>query len=204
MKKFLCRSALAALLTALPLSSAFALSISTVGGDPLGYLAGTLVYDFESGSVPGAFSGDIVVLGSSISGKSAKPAFDTSSYFASVPFERSSGSATLDFGKYMNYFGLYWGSVDTYNSLKFYKDGSLVGTVNGIDVANPANGNQTLQSTNRYVNITDLLFDKVVFSSTSYAFEFDNIAASPVPEPATMLLFGAGLAGLATVRRKRK
>ena len=37
--------------------------------------------------------------------------------------------------------------------------------------------------------------------STTFGFSATN---SPVPEPATMLLFGAGLAGLAGIQRKRK
>ncbi len=44
-------------------------------------------------------------------------------------------------------------------------------------------------------------FDKIVFASSQYAFEVDNVAIGTVPEPTTMILLGLGLIGMAGVRR---
>lgn len=146
-----------------------------------------------------------------------KKAADATQYF-SVPYDLGLtdddgnliGSwAAVDFalGANYNYFGLWWGSVDTYNTLNFYNDGFLVETITGSEAIYPsaANGNQTAPSTNLYVNITDLpLFDSVEWVSTSYAFEVDNMAVGHLPEPASMLLLGLGLIGLAGARRLKK
>ncbi|PZO20280.1 MAG: hypothetical protein DCF26_03755 [Burkholderiales bacterium] len=106
------------------------------------------------------------------------------------------------------YFGLLWGSVDpgNGNTMEFFNNGLSMGSLNGDDVTSTATGNQGAAGT-FYVNI-DLIggFDKIVFKSTSYAFEFDNIAWSAtraVPEPGTIALLGLGLAGLGFARRRR-
>lgn len=117
------------------------------------------------------------------------------------------GSVVLDFSTQQNYFGLLWGSVDDYNTLSFYNGGSLVGSFTGLDVWASANGHQGQQGT-FYVNFYNLdgYFDRVVASSTQYAFEFDNIAynANGVPEGGTTLsLIGLALAGLVALRRRR-
>jgi len=101
-----------------------------------------------------------------------------------------------------NYFGIYWGSMDSYNTLTFSYQDNEVGSFTGDDVANPANGNQTNPDQNRYVNFTDFTFDSFTLASDGFAFEVDNIAVAPVPEPGTFVLMGLGLVGLVGMRKK--
>lgn len=114
------------------------------------------------------------------------------------------GSTTLLFGTQQKYLGLLWGSVDNYNTLEFFSGGVSVASFTGSDVnastgtSNCIGGVQGALGT-CYVNINFLTqsFDKVVATSSSYAFEFDNVAFSTapigVPEPQTWALFGLGL-----------
>ena len=127
-------------------------------------------------------------------------------------------SATLSFSQDLHYVGLLWGSVDNYNTLQLYEGSTLVGTILGSDVIASPNGDQGPDGTT-YVNVTSTdAFDKIVALSTQYAFEFDNVAYSLngnycptcgttgtlIPEPITLSLFGAGLAGAAALRRRKK
>jgi len=117
----------------------------------------------------------------------------------------ATASATLDFSAFGNqsYLGILWGSVDSYNTLAFYDGATLVGTLTGGDILSPANGNQGVTGT-AYVNIfSDRSFNKVVATSTLFAFEFDNVAFA-VPEPSTTIaaLSGIGILGLHTLRRR--
>ncbi|MBN9064168.1 MAG: hypothetical protein BGP06_12835 [Rhizobiales bacterium 65-9] len=140
-------------------------------------------------------------------GDGAFPFGDTSTKYVSVL-----GGATLEmsFGSAMSKLGFYWGSIDGYNSISFYKGGSLVETVSG-SVVLPSlvdNGGQASFSSNRYVTLvmaSGVSFDTVRFSSSSNSFEFDNIAAG-VPEPSTWAMMLLGFAGLsfASYRRSKK
>ena len=115
------------------------------------------------------------------------------------------GSATLSFPGLEKYVGLLWGSVDAYNTLSLYDGEALVGSITGTTVTAGANGDQGVNGT-YYVNISSTLpFNKVVATSSQYAFEFDNVAynRTAVPEPTTLALFVGGLIGLAAIRRRQ-
>jgi hypothetical protein len=120
------------------------------------------------------------------------------------------GSVVLNFGASQTYFGLLWGSVDNYNTLAFYDGADLVGTFSGLDVWAAANGNQGQQGT-FYVNFESFngSFNRIVATSTNYAFEFDNIAynsrqqSQGVPDGgSTLALFG--IAAVVMLRLGRK
>lgn len=206
-------------------TSASAFSIS-VGGTQVageGYkssVVGAQTVDFNAGlpvSNMITYSGivDHVVQGSK-SSQYATPAGDTTKYLtlsnkgANAP--GATGSVTLNFAKALDYFGLYWGSVDTYNFVDFYSGGSLLKTFGGADVSKTAQGSWTGTTDNIFVNFfanPGQTFDKVVLRSNGVAFESDNHAyresnSAAVPEPFTV---GGSLVGLALgwrLRRKQK
>ena len=119
-------------------------------------------------------------------------------------------TVTINFTTPQSSLALLWGSIDAANLITL-SGGSLTGTdtLSGTQVATAdgfvANGSQGYGGS-AYVSLTDTAFTTVAFTSpTQISFEFSGVAGSNVPfnvpEPISLAMFGAGLAGLAGARR---
>ena len=149
-----------------------------VTSDTLSFGTGnTIAFGAATGS--GAASG---VYDGTSSGVAATPFQNTRNYYAAEP----GTGVTFTYGATQHYFGIEWGSVDTYNTLTFYNGSTVIYTLTGGQVTSSANGSQGSSGTD-YVNInfSQLGFTSVVASSTSAAFEFASIASSPTTVPVT-------------------
>jgi hypothetical protein len=127
-------------------------------------------------------------------------------YLAAQPF----GAVTITYSAPQTYFGINWGSVDSYNSLQFYNNGVAVASLTGAQVLSSAGFGFT--SANVAVNFaTGTQFTSVIARSTSPAFEFGLLRSAPrvAPSPLTgstplgTLVAGLMLWHLARSRNRR-
>jgi hypothetical protein len=188
-------------------ASAFTVNIggTQVAGE--GYkssVAGAQTIDFNSGSAPtsgfASYSplSNHVVQGSVFENHGA-PAGDNTPYLtvarSGANANGATGSVSINFAEAIDYFGMYWGSVDASNTVQFFMGETLVGTFRGTDVSTTASGSWSGSSDNVFVNFfadQGEYFDRIVLSTENIAFESDNHAyrldtrSSGAPEPITI------------------
>jgi hypothetical protein len=166
---------------------------------------GAITYDFDA-SLPSffSFSGGRVVSGDE-SGITAAPPDDTTNYITVGP-DSNNRPLTVTLAGLASYYGFYQGSPDTYNSLQIFRGDTLLETLSGTQLADPvpADGDQSTGFfLNIFANDAGSYFDKLVFDSTQQAFETDNHAVAPVPEPASFATLLAGLLTFGFIARRR-
>ncbi|MEH2293125.1 Npun_F0296 family exosortase-dependent surface protein [Nostoc sp.] len=184
---------------------------------------GAVTVDFNKGVAPTSAvaqysspSGTPTVVTGTVPNQYAQPLGDPTPYLTISPVSSNvpgnTGSVTISFIQALDYFGLYWGSVDKYNSIAFFNGSTLLNTFTGAQVpGTTASGSQTSPQDNVFVNFfadQGQTFNKVVLSSSDIAFESDNHSyrLASVPEPTAtlgLLAFGVMSAGL-FVKRKSK
>lgn len=140
--------------------------------------------------------------GSNSSGGYAAPYGDTTKYLS----VQLGGSATFTFAAPQKSLALLWGSVDLYNTIEFFNNGSLVATFTGGDVMPGANGNQGPDGTVNVPLISGTTFNSFTLIDGSLdAFEVDNITTSPTSVPdggTTVALLGLAMVAVVVVRAK--
>jgi hypothetical protein len=108
---------------------------------------------------------------------STAPEGDTTPYYSIKP---SAAAFVAEPGVSYNYFGLYWGTIDDYNELRFFRDGRLIATVTGHDVLRLMTGRGSQRSglPSSYVNIYFGVqtYNRIEFRTSLPAFETDNHA----------------------------
>ncbi len=198
-------AALAALATASAAQAAVTVS-HTAADTPLP--AGQyMVWDFDGLQGAGygvSFTGPAGIYDGSdglISGIAAPPPGTTSNYAAVL----GGGKIVLTTPQ-ISRLSLYMGSPDSYNNIRFNFLGGGHEDLTGTQLAAGAfNGDQSVGRRMTY-DFGGQRVTSVEFTSGSNSFEFDNIATSAVPEPATwaMMIMGFGLAGSAMRQSRRK
>ena len=136
---------------------------------------GAETFNFNSGVPVDEFvtySSVQAVSGNSLSFEA--PAGDSSRYLRGAPFPQPDGtnSYTINFKKPIDYFGVYWGSIDARDSISLYCQGDLLGRFTGAQLSSP----EPFTYANFFANPGKKLIDSIILSTAAPAMETDNHA----------------------------
>jgi hypothetical protein len=164
--------------------------------------AASITYDFDA-TTPSISGGNFEIVQGTSSGNYAAPygssGVDATKYLTVY----RDGIAIISFGGTYTSLSLLWGSIDSYNTITLFNNGSFVTSITGDQVLSGANGNQGPDGTLTFV--VNEKFDTAFFSSGANSFELDDLTVSRVPEAgSTLALLGGALTLVSAINRKNR
>jgi hypothetical protein len=199
-----------AAIAALAISGSANAAVSITGFDQFGLAAPANQHLVDSFDAPAAagFSVNLGTNGQIVSGTVTDvhqaPFGDASQYLAVL--RDPSAVVTLMTPSTITDLSFYVGSIDTYNSVKFYNTANALVTAftgSQLQAAALASLNGNNEHGRFFFDLTGQNIGSVTFGSTQNAFEIDNIAAN-VPEPGVWAMMLLGMGGLGYALRRRR
>jgi len=188
----------------------------TFGGTPVAgqgqfsNVAGVTTIDFESGAPTSGLAIYSAPIGypTVVTGNIDPSLEDISRYLTVSTIDaRGTSPVTIDFANPLDYFGLYWGTPDAYNTISFFNGDTLLQSFTGDAIVSSITPSGAVYA--NFFAEPGESFNKVVLSDRWIAFDSDNHAykvatSEPVPEPASSLSVFAGVVAGALVKRKQQ